>query len=113
MHPRIVVSESIINDYRGYPEGQGDITFGNADQEFNGLIKVDPDDGKHFIDYMSVILDDADANWEFFLQEHREFISDNLQEHEGTKHYDKYVWLREYHNRTVAALQNGEHFLIS
>ena len=101
--PRIVVSESIINDFKGYPEGQGDITFANANQEFDELVKVDPDDGKRFIDYMSVILSDPDANRELFLHQHKDFISDNL--HESTKHYDKYVWLRDYHNRTVAAFE--------
>lgn len=108
--PRIIVSESIINDFKGYPEGQGDITFANAKQEFEELVKVDPYDGKHFIDYMSVILSDPDANWELFLQQHKEFILDNL--HEGTKHYHKYSWLRDYHNRTIAEFGNAELFHI-
>lgn len=111
-HPRIVVSEAIIRDFKGYPEGNGDVTFANADQEFAELVKVDPDDGKHFIDYMGIFLSDPDANRDLFLKEHRAFILDNLHQHAGTKHYDKYVWLREYHNRTMADLQDGEDFLI-
>lgn len=103
---------SFINDFKGYPEGKGDMTFANADQEFGELVKVDPDDGKHFIDYMGIFLSDPDANWELFLQDHRAFISDNLHQYEGTEHHDKYVWLREYHNRTIAALRDGEHFLV-
>jgi len=112
-YPRIVVSESIIKDFKGYPEGEGDIAIGNAKQEFDELVKVDPDDGAYFIDYMSVLLCDPGAFCENFLCQHKEFISNNLHENNDNEHYEKYEWLRNYHNRTIVACGYAEQFHIS
>lgn len=103
--PRVIVDETLLKDFYGYPEGGGDITHGNALDEVMSLLRRDPTDALLFIDYLAALETEfeEDSDYHRFLIDHRNLIVGKMEEHrDDPRVLAKYEWLRRYHNDVVS-----------
>lgn len=107
--PRIIVDPQVIADFIGYPEGRGDLTFGNAQEELHGQIRRDVD-GQWFVDYLRSVQTETEYDEDYlkFLLAHRKLISERIKTHgHDSKVLSKYQWMRGYHNLVVGELADA------
>jgi hypothetical protein len=101
--PRIVIDDNVIGDFIGYPEGRGDLDFGNAREELHGQIRRDTD-GKWFLDYLRSIQTEIEYDEDYYklLVAHRDLIRNRMILHSGMpKILSKYQWMKTYHDAVV------------
>jgi hypothetical protein len=102
--PRIVADKCILTDFVGYPEGNGDSSYADADVEVKSLIRQDAADGEWFIDYIKAMESEYDYAVEYakFLVAHANFIRRRLVENAAnSERLPKYKWMENYHNSTI------------
>ena len=104
--PRIVIDKVVLENFVGYPEGRGDLQWGNAQDELSSLIRRD-NDGEWFIDYLRAMVTEceSDEGYRDFLIHHRRLVLGRLAEHATNPDvHKKYVWMQIYHNRVVSEI---------
>jgi hypothetical protein len=104
LHPRIVVGPEAIASQTAALSAYGDPVASPANQ-----LLLRDDDGRVFINYLSVVFDDPDVDYATVLAEHRDKIATRLVRHRGSRAiWEKYRWVADYHNHACQLHASGD-----
>lgn len=108
VYPRIIVHDSVLDSYRGYPEKPRDLDFANARSEVYNQIRKDSKDGLWFIDYLTNIASELEDAFSYskYLIYHRNLVSSGLIDNVRSRSFDKFKWMRRYHNLVIDELDD-------